>query len=264
MRLISLKSLAIWSFSCALFLASGLPGISELPAAVSSASASERSLGLSDTADLRVFEGVADSFRQDVYFLLVTNQGPDTAQNVVLTFPVPAGARFDRVQLSDRLTCTLPPSFGTGEIICSLEDMPSGKSILINVYLSFLASPGSKIIAEAQVVSDTPDSNPSNNTYRRENVVAGIPGFVSVGALKEPFRIEITGQNLIVPQVFSSGIGIGCDCVGLPISAVTKLPTGEVILSGNELKRQFPRGVPTQICYFDIFRGAVIKTTFTR
>ncbi len=264
MRFSRLINPASWPISLALLLTLALPGQLKLSASINPAAANDKNLRVTNTADLRTSESVADSFRQDIYNIGITNQGPDTAQNVVFTFPLPAGTRFDRLQTSDRVTCTLPPSFGTGDIVCSLGDLPSGRSTFITVYLNFLAPPGTKIIAEAQVVSDTPDSHPDDNIYHRENVIAGIPSFSSVAVLKEPFRIAISGQNLVVPQVFGSGIGIGCDCRSWPILSTTRLPTGEVILNGNDLKQQFPRGVPTQICYFDIFRGTVIKTTLTR
>ena len=264
MQFITLKNLTTWTFSFVWLFAVVLLGNLKLPLSSNLAYANGHQVASTDTADLLAFEAVADSSRQDIHIIGVVNLGPDTARNVTLTFPIPEGARFDRIQATTQMTCTLPPTFGTGEVVCSLGDLPPNKPTIINLYLSLVAPAGTKISAEAQVSSDTPDANPNNNVYHRDHIIAGVPSIISLSVLKDPFQIEVTGQNLIVPQFGGSGIGIGCDCRPWPSELVNKLPSGTVILKGSDLKKQFPKGVPTQICYIDPFRGTLIKTILTR
>src|SRR5256885_228628 len=49
----------------------------------------------------------------------VVNRGPDSAENVRVTYSVPQGAAFTFAG-SDRGTCTTPHYGGTGEVACDL------------------------------------------------------------------------------------------------------------------------------------------------
>jgi len=80
-----------------------------------------------------------------------------------------------------------------------------------------------------------------------------------------PFGIQITGQGLFAPHFTFSGFGIGCDCEPWPFELSTTTLQGTVILfGGTKLKKKFPKGVPTKICYQDTFYGTMIQTEFTR
>lgn len=218
------------------------------------------------SADLSLrFPDLADDSRVDVFHLGIINKGPDIAQNVVLSFLVPEGTGFDLIHCSVRSTCTLPPAFGTGEILCAIGDLPPSGFVHIDIVLSIQASPGTRIPVQAHVSSDTADMNPDDNVISSNSVVPEFPRIDSVRVLKNPFRIELTGQNLVVPQFGGSGIGIGCDCASWPSNLVQQMTPGVVVLEGgSDLKSQFPKDTPTHICYFDPFRGTTIKTTFTR
>jgi hypothetical protein len=125
-----------------------------------------------------------------------------------------------------------------------------------------LRSPRHEDPGQANLSSDTPDTNLDNNVLSYEFLIAPLPRIISVRALSNPFRIEITGQNLFVPKFV--GIGIGCDCHDWPAELVHKEGENVIFSGGSELKRQFPKGVPVQICYVDEVRGMGITTTFTR
>lgn len=225
-----------------------------------------RNVSAAASADLSLlFPDVADDIRLGGFSLGIINKGPDLAQNVVLRFVVPEGTGFDRIHCSVRATCVLPPAFGTGEILCAIGDLPPSVFVHIDIVLSIQASPGTRIPVQGSVSSDTADMNVKDNVISSNFVVPGFPRIDSVRALKNPFRIELTGQNLTVPQFGGSGIGIGCDCTPLPFDLAHEVAPGMVVLDGgSELKSQFPKGTPTHICYFDLFRGTTIKTTFTR
>jgi Domain of unknown function DUF11 len=201
---------------------------------------------------------------QNIILIGIVNRGPDVAQNAIFRFPIPEGARFRNLTADRQITATFPPRSGTGEIVCLLGDLPSNQAVTIFIVVEYFVPPGTKIMVQASLFSDTPDTNLDNNVLSYEFPIAPLPRIISVRALSNPFRIEITGQNLFVPKFTGSGIGIGCDCHNWPVELVHS-EGGNVILSGGrELKRQFPSGVPIQICYSDEVGGTIIKTTFTR
>lgn len=209
------------------------------------------------------FEG-AEQPRPGIQLLQVINLGADVAKNVTLTFSIPEGTGFDHVDISKQTTCLLLPHGGTGNLVCSLGDIPPSQGVHITVYFSIQATPGTKISTEAQVTSDTPDVNPNNNIFRREFVVPGFPAITSIQILKDPFRIEVTTQNFVFNPLIGSVIGIGCDCRQRSTSLMFGSTAGVYILGGSGLKNLFPRGIPTQICLSDFFRGTMHITTFTR
>jgi hypothetical protein len=225
-----------------------------------------RNVSAAASADLSLlFPDVADDVRLGDFSLGIINKGPDLAKNVVLRFVVPEGTGFDQIHCSVRATFTLPPAFGTGEILCAIGDLPPSGSVHIFIVLSIQASPGTRIPVQGRVSSDTADISLDDNVISSNFVVPGFPRIDSVRALKNPFRIELTGQNLAVPQFAGSGIGIGCDCTPLPFDLAHEVAPGVVVIEGgSDLKNQFPKGTPTHICYFDFLRGTTIKTTFTR
>ncbi|AKJ02477.1 putative repeat protein (TIGR01451 family) [Archangium gephyra] len=98
-------------------------------------------------------EGVPFTYSVDV-----TNAGPSTASNVVVTFPVPAGSTFvsgtgtgwSCAEAAGVVTCTLPSQPPGGAPALSLRVIPT--------------TGGSSIDATVSVGSDTADPAPGNNT----------------------------------------------------------------------------------------------------
>lgn len=214
--------------------------------------------------DLVLFPDIADSFGLGVFELGIRNNGPDIAQNVVFRFTVPEGTRLDKFQCSVKSTCMLPPAFHSGEIVCAIGDLPASSGVHTSTILNVFASPGTRISIDARVSSDSPETNPANNVFPIDFNVPGFPRFDSVTVLKNPFRIQVTGQNLMIPQFAGTGLGVGCDCSRLAFEQVAPFPPDSFVIQGSNVKSLFPRGVPTNICYFDLLRGGTIKTTFTR
>lgn len=213
-------------------------------------------------ADLSISQGLFDSFLQGFYPLRVDNSGPDSAQNVVCRFPVPEGTEFVSMNLNIRSTCSIPPRYARGDIVCSLGDVAPNRVVLIDIVLRVVAPPDTKIAARASVSSETPDPNPDNNTYSQDTPVFGFPRINSVRVLRNPFRIEVTGENLLAAPF---GIGVGCDCTNWPRELVRVESANAFVLEGGgELKKQFPPGIPSKICYTDPYRQSVIKFVVTR
>ena len=173
------------------------------------------------SADLRIFIGVAvDGIVPGLFYpLTVANKGPDIAQNVSVRFPVPTGAGFNKINVfphKDQVRCNTPPFSGTGDIVCSLGDLSPNERVDVYFNFDIIALPGTKIPAEARVESETPDPNPADNIFTSEATAPPLASLDSARALTDPFRIEIVGQGLLIPQFVGSGIGIGCDCKPWP------------------------------------------------
>jgi uncharacterized repeat protein (TIGR01451 family) len=104
--------------------------------------------------------------RQVTYVITVSNAGPSTAHNVVMSDPVPSGAKFLGVTTS-RGTCT--HSTG-GNVKCSLGDLANGGSAGSAVSVKMTARVGGTVtnVASAYSTADsagpaTFDPNTSNN-----------------------------------------------------------------------------------------------------
>ncbi|MBT9611850.1 MAG: IPTL-CTERM sorting domain-containing protein [Burkholderiales bacterium] len=87
------------------------------------------------------------------YTLSVSNNGPQTATNVVLTDTLPPGALF----ISATTGCT----HSAGVVTCALGTLANGATSLLNIVIR-LPSAGTAI-NNASVTSDLPDPNSTNN-----------------------------------------------------------------------------------------------------
>jgi uncharacterized repeat protein (TIGR01451 family) len=113
----------------------------------------------------------AGSGSQDTYVMTVSNAGPSTALNVVMTAQVPNGTKFVGVSTTHG-SCTHPAAGSTsGVITCTLGDLASGAAALDSVTLKITLTPkgGSvTVIAKAfstatNTAAATPDPALSNN-----------------------------------------------------------------------------------------------------
>ena len=110
------------------------------------------------------------------YDITVTNNGPDTASNVVVSDVVPPGTTFDEGGvLSAGWNCTLPPAGGTGTMTCTVPSLGVG---IADFYIEVDVDPGShagEVDNTATVSSDTPDPDTSNNASTVATPVNGAP-----------------------------------------------------------------------------------------
>ena len=107
---------------------------------------------------------------QVTYVITVSNAGPDTAHNVVLKDPVPAGATFLAISTTAG-SCTGPRVGKQGPITCALGDLASGSNAVSSASIKVTAKIGSTIanVATAHSTDDgaglaTADPQESNNT----------------------------------------------------------------------------------------------------
>jgi uncharacterized repeat protein (TIGR01451 family) len=106
------------------------------------------------------------------YTLTVSNLGPDTAQNVVVTDTLPAGTTY---------VSAFSPGWNItqtgGVITATTASLPSGltQNIIVTITVPSVAG---NITNTASVTSSTPDPNPSNNTSTVTTTVFSTPGQV--------------------------------------------------------------------------------------
>lgn len=92
------------------------------------------------------------------YMLDVTNNGPDTATNVVVTDTLPGNVTFQSASTSQG-AC----SESGGTVTCNVGDIANGDSVEVNILVTAPPTPGT-ITNTASVTSDTDDPDTANNT----------------------------------------------------------------------------------------------------
>jgi uncharacterized repeat protein (TIGR01451 family) len=99
------------------------------------------------------------------FFAQVTNLGPDSSSNIVLTDPIPAGYSFDKIFTQSATSCTTPAvGATTGTVVCKKTTLAVGESFWVNIYLRATAVSGSNIVNKASVSAQTQDLNGGNNS----------------------------------------------------------------------------------------------------
>ena len=101
--------------------------------------------------------------------VVLLNNGPDGASDVMLSASLPTGVKFQSIEAPSDFACTSPPADTTGSITCSVRSLPSGgnSSVVINVK-AVIAGVAS---SEASVTASEPDPNPQNNTAAEETTI---------------------------------------------------------------------------------------------
>ena len=99
------------------------------------------------------------------YTLVVRNNGPSAADNLVVRDPLPTGTAFASI-IAPGLSCTTPAVGAAGDVVCSTATLAVGATTTIT--LAAQVSPtlldGAVITNAAAVRSETPDLVPANNT----------------------------------------------------------------------------------------------------
>ena len=92
-----------------------------------------------------------------VYNLNVTNNGPDDAQNVVLTENLPPSASF--------LSASPAPTTSVSNVLTfNLGTIPSGQTVTVKLTMSPLTNVGNYVHNSASVTTTSIDTNTANNS----------------------------------------------------------------------------------------------------
>jgi uncharacterized repeat protein (TIGR01451 family) len=117
------------------------------------------------------------------YTLTVKNDGPDTANNVRVSDPLPAGLTF----VSASPECTQ----AAGTVSCAVPSMATGETRTFTVTTKVASSVKGRLVNTATVASDTPDPKPENNT---STVTVPTEGKADLSITKTP-SVRTVGPN---------------------------------------------------------------------
>jgi uncharacterized repeat protein (TIGR01451 family) len=155
----------------------------------------------------------------ETYTLNVSNNGPDTANNVKVSDPLPAGLTF----VSASTGCTEANVIVT----CTLSSLTNGSSHSFQVVTRIASSQTTRIDNTATVTSTTVDPNPKNNT---SSAMVPLGPKVDLGITKTPSvaKLPAGGQVMYTLVVQNHGPSNG---TGVTVS--DPAPAGLSIVSAH-------------------------------
>lgn len=113
-----------------------------------------------DNADLAIEKSADPSSGkpggEETFTLRVTNNGPDTAKDVLVSDPIPAGLEF--------VSAKAPCAKAGGEVRCAIGSLAKGDSATLEFLVRVPASAEEGFVNTATVTSTTPDPDLSNNS----------------------------------------------------------------------------------------------------
>jgi uncharacterized repeat protein (TIGR01451 family) len=114
------------------------------------------------------------------YTITATNNGPDAADSVSLSNPLPAGTTFVSLSTSAGWSCTTPPVGGGGTITCGTSQMAVGSaSFMLTVAVQASVADGTVLSNTATLTAAAPDPEPGNNSSTATTVAVNGPPTIS-------------------------------------------------------------------------------------
>ena len=105
------------------------------------------------------------------YTLVVSNKGPSTATDVVVTDTLPAGLSLVSIDEPSGWTCS-----GSATIRCTTPSLRAGETATITVTVLVGADAVDQVTNVVEVDSEEPDANPADNRDEVTNPVAVVLG----------------------------------------------------------------------------------------
>ncbi|WP_208028663.1 DUF11 domain-containing protein, partial [Rhabdothermincola sediminis] len=146
---------------------------------------------------------------QATYTLRVTNNGPSTATNVVVTDQLPAGLTLVSVQPPSGWSCA-----GTTTITCTVPSMAAGTTVEITLTVLVGSGAQPSVTNVAEVRADEPDEIPSNNRDDVTTPVVAVAGVTQARPTVQAATLPRTGLDL------ARGVGAGVLFVGVGLVLV--------------------------------------------
>ncbi|MDP9463877.1 MAG: DUF11 domain-containing protein, partial [Actinomycetota bacterium] len=175
--------------------------------------------------DKSVSQATATSGATFDWFLTVTNHGPDTATNVVVSDTIPAQFQVLGITSSAGLSCT----FSGNNVSCTTATLASGAVASISVQVSVLASAAAGVVTNtATVATDASDTNPADNTDSASITIA--PAVASspptpapaptpdVGSSAGGVTLPRTGTGSLAGPLTLAGLLLGGGIISLSIA----------------------------------------------
>jgi uncharacterized repeat protein (TIGR01451 family) len=160
-----------------------IKGLTVLPALLLTASLAPPAASASSAADLAITlnqAGIAVYGGSMAYTITATNQGPDTAANVVINDHTPSniwaahptvfecvgsGTGWCGTPLAPGVSCTTPPPGSPGLVSCTTASLAPGASMTITIVIRVGFYLHNSVISDtATTSSSTFDPNTANNT----------------------------------------------------------------------------------------------------
>jgi len=179
------------------------------------------------------------------YTLVVRNNGPSVAANVVVRDPLPTGTAFASLT-APGLTCTTPAVGAAGDVVCSVATLAVGATttVTLAVQVSPTLLDGAVITNAAAVRSDTPDLVPANNTDIEPTVVAA-PTSADLAITKTDAAdpVAVNGSVVYTLTIRNNG---PADATG--VTVVDTLPAGVTFVSAVPSQGAACTGTATVSC----------------
>lgn len=194
------------------------------------------------TADLVVTQSAnpfTTSGHEIAFQITLTNKGPQAAENIVITDPIPSGTVFASAVAPSGYTLVTPAVNTRGNVVFSGSSLAAGQSV---TFLVFAKVPDSldvitAIINVATVRSSTKDPVVDNNTGKGRSYVnavgAGLTPSLTTGKTDLIISGSMSSEFIFVRQD-SKGV-VNVEIAGKPIGSFQ--PTGRIIIyagAGND------------------------------
>lgn len=187
------------------------------------------------TADLVVTQSAnpfTTSGHEIAFQITVTNKGPNTAEDIVLTDPIPSGTVFASAVAPNGYTMVTPAVNARGNVVFSGSNLAAGQSV---TFIVFAKVPDSLDVITAipnvaSVRSSTKDPVTTNNSGRGlsyVNVVgAGLTPSLTTGKTDLIVSGSMSSEMILVKQDNKGAVSVVI--AGKPIG--TFQPTGRIII----------------------------------
>lgn len=107
------------------------------------------------------------------YVLIVTNNGPALANNLVLTDALNSNGLFQSIAAPEEWQCTSPKPGMTGSLSCTAGQLDTGKSATFTVTVKPVSA--GVLTNTGNITSPTADPNDSNNSDYEDTTVITSP-----------------------------------------------------------------------------------------
>jgi len=143
------------------------------------------------------------------YTQSVTNNGPNTADGVVYMAPIPAETTFVSISVPAGWTCITPAVGGTGVVICTTPTLANAATSNFSLVVNDVnGTPGYVLSETNSVSSNTPDSNPLNNSATALTIGEATPtadAFADMAVtISQSVSLPTAGQNIVYTQTITN------------------------------------------------------------
>ncbi|MGH9349394.1 MAG: PxKF domain-containing protein [Vicinamibacterales bacterium] len=188
------------------------------------------------------------------YTLTVTNGGPDTARNVVLTESIPQQTVVVTIQASQG-SCDLPPA--ATAITCHLGDLAPGATATVTIVVT--PTEAGTIANSVDVNSDTFDPNTGNNSATDTTTVRPRRADLSITKIARPATVIVGDDLTYTLTIANAGEDTATNVV---VTEDLPAPIVVVTIQASQGSCDLPPGATAITCRLgDLAAGATATVT---